>query len=136
MSTARSENDETTISHTTTIGSVAGPMHTGSGDITIGSFSVGSVSTRDEFLAALRAFKVEIDAGRQHGLPQEASDAVVLDLEAAESETKKVAPKVDHILKRLENAKAILVASSGIAAAANKLIPLIEKLIQSAGKVF
>jgi hypothetical protein len=43
-------------------GPVTGAVHTGSGDINIGTFVAGgAISTKEDFLSALRTFKAEID---------------------------------------------------------------------------
>lgn len=144
MGTTDSKPSKSTITHTTHIGSVTGQVHTGSGDIIIGSFSSGStVSTKEEFLSALREFKAELEAARQQGLPEETADNAIGEIEAAEQEVKKDVPKSERIVKRLENTKALLVAGTGVAAAttaavaaASKLIPLIETAIQTVAKVF
>ncbi len=55
--------------NTTYLGHIAGPVHTGSGDINFDTFSFGSaISTKDEFLAALRTFKEELNVAHQQGL--------------------------------------------------------------------
>jgi hypothetical protein len=144
MSTKDRKQDKPTITHTTHIGSVTGQVHTGSGDIIVGSFSLGgTVSTKDEFLSALRAFRAELEATRQQGLPEETADDAIIEVEAAEREAVKHTPKAERITKRLENARTILVAGTGVAtaataaaAAASKLIPLIETAIQTVGRIF
>jgi ABC-type uncharacterized transport system substrate-binding protein len=144
MSTTKPKQDKPIITHTTQIGSVTGQVHTGSGNIIVGSFSSGStVSTKDEFLSALRAFKAELETARQQGLPEETADDTIVEVEAAEREAEKNAPKADRIIKRLENAKAILIAGTGVATAvtaaaeaASKLIPLVETAIKTVSKIF
>jgi hypothetical protein len=143
MSNKDSKGDKTGATHTTHIGTVTGQVHTGSGDIIVHSFSSGTVSTKDAFLAALREFKVELDASRRLGLPEETADDVVAEVEAAEREAGKEAPKAGRITKRLEQAKSILEAStgaasalSGAAAAAGKLLPQINSAIQTVSSIF
>jgi len=144
MGTTDSKPGKSTITHTTHIGNVTGQVHTGSGDIIVGSFSSGSaVSTKEEFLSALREFKAELEAARQQGLPEETADNAIGEIEAAEQEVKKDVPKSERIVEHLENTKALLVAGTGVAtaataavAAASKLIPFIETAIQAVGKVF
>jgi len=144
MATTDSKPDKSAITHTTHIGSVTGQVHTGSGNIIVGSFSSGgTVSTKEEFLSALREFKAELEAARQQGLPEETADNAISEIEAAEQEVKKDVPKSERIVKHLENTKALLVAGTEVAsaataavAAASKLIPLIETAIQTVGKVF
>lgn len=144
MNTTDHNQDKPTVTHTTHIGSVTGQVHTGSGNIVVGSFSPGGiVSTQDEFLSALRELKAEVEAARQQGIPEETADDATSEIEAAERELKKDTPKAENIVKRLENVKAILVASTGVAtaatvtaAAAGKLISLVESAIQIVGKIF
>ena len=80
----KKEQDGTTFS--TRIGSATGAISTGTGDIKMGDFFVGSstTSTKEEFLEALRQFKKEIDNARQQGLPEDTADDVII--EVAESD--------------------------------------------------
>lgn len=125
------------------VGSVSGQVVTGSGNA-YGTFSFsGTVSNKEEFLSALRAFKEELDMAHQQGLPEDAYEDAVTEVEAAEREAKKDGSKPDRIVNRLERAKSILTAGTGVATAvtaaveiSNKLIPLIEAAIQTVGKIF
>jgi hypothetical protein len=143
MSTDDDKKGAPAVSHTTNIGSVTGQVHTGSGDIIVKSFTAGTISNKDEFLAALKEFKAELDAARQHGLEDEAIDDAIVEVEAAERETQKETPKADRLIGRLEKAKSILVSSTGVATAmsgaitaTNKLIPMIENAVHVVGRLF
>ncbi len=144
MNTDKQKQDKPTITNTTHIGSVAGPVHTGSGDIKIDSISyTGTISTKEDFLAALRTFREELEAAGLHGLPEETYDDTIIEVEAAEREAKKDTAKPDRIISRLGKAKAILMASAGMATAAtslveaySKLSSLIEAAIQAASRLF
>ena len=134
----KKEQDGTTFS--TQIGSITGAVSTGTGDINMGDFFAGSstISTKEEFLEALRQFKKEIDNARQQGLPEDTADDAVIEVEAAEREIAKDTPKSNRVISRLENAKAILLGSAGVATAATsvaaatgKLIPYLEQAIQA-----
>ena len=125
-------------------GSVTGQVHTGSGNINVGSFSSGgTVSTKDEFLSALRAFRAELEIACQQGLPEETTEDALVEVEAAERELGKDAPQPERIIRRLENTRAVLTAGTGVATAATaaaveaqKLIPIIENAIQTVSKIF
>ncbi len=146
MSTSDQESDISGSKYETHVGSVIGPVHAGKGDINVGTFNVSStvtISNRDEFLQALQKLAKELDAARQYGLQEEVADDTVIEVEAAEREAKKELPKLPRVVKRLEKAKALLVAGTGVAtataaavAAANQLVPLIESAIQAASKIF
>jgi hypothetical protein len=144
MGSANQDKNQPGPTNETHIGSVTGQVHTGSGDIRVSSFTTEStVSSRDEFLDALRAFKKEIDAARQQGLPDDTSDDVIVEVEAVERELEKDKPTPGRIVQRLENAKALLVSGTGVASAAggaataiNNLLPQLETAIQTVGKIF
>ena len=143
MSDKGPKKDTVVAEHTTHIGSVTGQVHTGSGDIIVKSFSSGAITNKDDFLAALRAFKAELDAVRLKGLPEETVDDVVTEVEAAEREVAKETPKAERIIKRLEQAKSIMEAGTGAASAiggaasaAGKLLPLINNAIHAVGSIF
>lgn len=144
MSTTEKKDDKPIATHTTQIGSVTGQVHTGTGDINVGTFSVGGVvSTREDFLSALREFKQALEVARKEGVPEDTIDDATVEVEAVEKEVKKDTPKPDRLIKRLENVKTILIGSAGVATAAttvvtavNKLIPLIETAIQTVNKIF
>lgn len=133
-----------TSTNTTHIGHLAGPVHTGSGDINIDALSYSNtISTKDEFLSALRAFKVELEVAHQQGLPEETYDDTIVEVEAAEREAKKDTSKPDRIIDRLEKAKAALTAGTGavtataaLIEASNKLAPLLEAAIHAISKIF
>jgi hypothetical protein len=143
MSMNEQQPNRPTITNTTHIGSVSGQVVTGSGNA-YGSFSFsGTVSNKEEFLSALRAFKEELDLAHQQGLSEDTYEDAVVEVEAAEREAKKDTSRSDRIVNRLERAKSILTVGTGVATAvtaavevSNKLIPLIEAAIQTVGKVF
>ncbi len=94
-------------------------------------------------MSALREFKTELDIARREGLPDDAADDAIVEVEAAQREIEKDTPKPERIVKRLENANAIIVAGTGVAtattaaaAAGGKLIPFIESAIQAISKLF
>lgn len=131
------------IKHETTIGSVTGQVHTGSGDIIVGSFSSGTISNKDEFLAALREFKAELEAARQRGLSEDITEDAITEIAAAEREANRDTPISERIIKRLGKVKELLLAGTGVAsatssavAAAEKLIPLVQTAIQHVPKIF
>ena len=143
MSNKGSKKDTSVAANTTHIGSVTGQVHTGSGDIIVKSFSAGAISSKSDFLEALREFRAELDAGRRQGLPEETADDVVAEVEAVEREVDKETPNAERIIKRLEQAKSILEAGtgaasaiSGAAGAAGKLLPLIQNAIHTVGSIF
>lgn len=143
MSETEQKETKPNVSHSTQIGSVTGQVHTGSGDIHVKSFSVGNIANQEDFVAALQHLKDELKTARQKGLDEDTTDDTLTELEAAEREAKKEGPKADRILKRLQQAQAILVAGTGVATAAtavtaavNNLLPLLEKAIQMVGQIF
>ena len=125
-------------------GSISGPVHAGIGDMNIGSFVAGgAISTKEEFLSALRAFKAEVDMAQQNGLLDEAADEAIGQIAVVEREAKKDAPKSQSIVERLEHVKALLTAGAGAAAAAgtaaaeaHKWLPMLEHLLQNARSIF
>ncbi len=137
------EENISSFTHTTKIGSVTGQVHTGSGDIIIKNYSSDTISSKDDFLLALRAFKMELDAARQKGLHDKTADEAIIEVEAAVQEAQKANPKSERITKRLEKAKEILVAGAGFVTAAtgataavNKLIPILKVAIDAISKIF
>lgn len=144
MSTGNHEQDKPTITNTTHIGYVAGPVHTGPGDINIETLLYGSaINTKEEFLSALRAFKGELEGARQQGLPEDIYDDTLVEVEAAEREAKKDTSNSSRIINRLERVKAVLTAGTGAATAitsaieaSNKLVPLLETVIHAVTKIF
>lgn len=132
------------VTNTTTIGSVTGQVHAGSGDIIVSSFTSSSIiSTKEEFLSALRVLRAELETAHQQGLLAETAKQAASEIEAAENEAVKDSPKSESIAERLEKAKAIIVAGAGIATAAatattaiGKLIPLIDMVIKHIGQIF
>ncbi len=144
MSSTDKKDDKSQTTHTTQIGSVTGQVHTGTGDINVGTFSVGGVvATKEGFLSGLRELKQALEMAGKEGLSEDTVDDAATEIEAAEKEINKEMPKAERILKRLEKAKAILIESAGVATAAatatiavNKLIPLIEAAIQAVSKIF
>lgn len=143
MSTSSEDQNKPTILNQPQIGNVTGQVHAGIGDINVHAFNVQSrdtISTKDDFLAALRELMAEIEAEREQGLPQETTDDTIIEVEAAEREAKKKEPKQDRIIHRLEKAKALLTAGTGLATVAatsvDKLVPLIENAIHAVSKLF
>src|SRR5688500_2807670 len=143
MNELHHDRDKGSVVNTTHIGTVTGQVSSGSGGIYIGSFSVGEVSTKDQFLAALREFRNELEAARDLVLPEETVDDAVTEIEAAQREAERDAPKSERIIKRLENTRNILVAGTGVATAASaateatgKLIPLLENAVQAINRIF
>ena len=143
MRKSRDDDGQQSISVTTNIGSVTGQVHTGSGDILVRSFSASTISTKDEFLSALRTFKTELDAAKQHGLQEQVADHAVAEVEAIEAEVNKQNPIVDRIISGLEKTKSLIasgtsMATSLISAAsiADKLVPGIEHAIRAAKMIF
>ena len=92
MSTSSEDQNKPTILNQPQIGNVTGQVHAGIGDINVHAFNVQSrdtISTKDDFLAALRELMAEIEAEREQGLPQETTDDTIIEVEAAEREAKK-----------------------------------------------
>lgn len=144
MDTDDKRQDRQIVTTTTNIGT-AGIVHSGSGPIYSNApFSVGNtISTKDEFLAALVALKKELEEARNRGLPEDTFVDAVTEVQAAELEAGRETPKSNRIVKRLESAKSLLTTGTGVAAAAaagieasNRLIALIEPLLQHASKLF
>jgi hypothetical protein len=125
-------------------GPVNGAVHTGSGDINISSLMAGgAISTKEDFLSALRAFKAEIDTAQRNGLPDDVATDAIGQIASVEHEANKDAPKPQKIVERLENVKKLLLAGSGAAAAvgtaateAHKWLPMLEHLLQNARSIF
>lgn len=146
MAVSNHDQHELTITNRTIIGSITGQLHLVSGNINVfNPLSSSTVSTKDEFLAALQAFRAQLEIARQQGLPEETVDDTDIEIEAAEREAKKNEPKAKRIVARLENAKTTLIVGTGAATfpataglvafptiAAGRLISLTE----SARKVF
>jgi hypothetical protein len=144
---SKSDEDKPIATHTTTFSGpvTAGGISTGSGSIYIGSqaLDVSTVSTKDEFLAALREFKKELEAAQRQGLPKRVTDDVIVEIEAVEREALSETPQLERITKRLENAKKVLVEATGVvaaataaAAAASKLVPFVQSTIEAASRLF
>jgi hypothetical protein len=144
MSKEDQKQKKITVSHNTEIGTVTGQVHTGSGNIIVHNFTAESkVSTKDEFLAALRAFSAEVEAAHEQGLPSDTADDVIIELNAAGLEVSKDEPKSERVVRRLERAKSAIVAVTGLATATSaaisageKFLPMIEKAIKIAGSLF
>jgi hypothetical protein len=116
-------------------GPVSGQIHTGSGDMHV---THPGAASKDELLAALRVFKAELDVARRQGLPGTTGDDVLAEVEAAEREVRKDAPQPERVVKRLDNAKELLVAGTGVTAAAttaveaaHKLVPLLDAALHA-----
>lgn len=129
--------------NTTHIGTVTGQVHTGSGDIVIRDVAFSAISNKEEFLAALRAFKEELDSARSLGLPAATVDNATTELEAVGGEAIREKPSPNRITEGLQRAKAILVASTGVATAssqavtaANKLAPIAQGMVELVEKIF
>ena len=128
----------------TSIGSVTGQVHTGSGNIIVSSFAANTIiSTKEEFLSALRGLKTELEAVRQQGFPQDSTNQAIAEVETAEEEVAKEKPKAETIAERLEKVKSILLVGTGIATATTaavtavgKLLPMIDTAIKYVGSVF
>ena len=144
MSKQDRKQSKSSITNTTSIGSVTGQVHTGSGDIIVKSFtSESKLSTKEEFLAALDALKAEMDTAHQQGIPEETIKKAVAEVEMAEQEAVMDKPKIEGIVERLDKAKAILVAGTGIATATTgaimamgKLIPLFDTAAKYVSTIF
>ena len=139
--TSKKRNGKGNISHVTNIQGVTGQVHTGSGDIHIGSFFVtNQVTSRTEFLAALREFKREVVNARNKELSEAVADEVILEVEAVEKEINLTNPRSNQIAERLIKAKSILVAAAGAAGAAtltiNKFLSVVDTAIQFVSKIF
>jgi hypothetical protein len=120
-----------TASFTTHIGSVTGPVHTGSGDINIGDFSVsGNISTQVEFLAYLKSLRSEIEKVQQKGVADEPSQQATDELKEAEREAGKDKPQAQKLRSHLENAKKLLISAAGVATAAKPVIDAIQSVAQ------
>lgn len=114
----------------TSIGSVTGQVHSGSGDIHVGGFIAGGpVSNRTDLIDALREFALEVDRSRQYGLANDIVDDVVTEIHAAKREAEKDHPEVNRLLSRLNNAKELLNAGSGTIQAASGAVSTVSKLL-------
>ena len=124
------KHSEPSVSYTTEFNGPAsvGALSSGSGDIHIGDLAsvMNSAGTKDEFLAALRAFKAEIESVQS--LSTEAADDVVVEIEAAEREVLKAEPQSVRVTKRLENAQKIITAAASAAGATATLYEALSKL--------
>jgi hypothetical protein len=117
------------VSNRTSIGCVTGQVHTGSGDLVIGSLTRGSESTKEAFLQALRQFQSELEAAKQKGLPGDVVLHTSEEIEAAAKEVELEDPTNDRIVSRLNRAKEILAASAGAASATALMASAVEKLV-------
>ena len=98
MGTTEKKDDKQNITHTTQIGSVTGQVHTGAGDINVGTFSVGGViSTKEDFISGLRELKQALETAGKEGLPEDTVDDAATEIEAAEKEANKETPKAERI---------------------------------------
>ena len=143
MNESEQKKGESSVTHSTQIGSVTGQVHTGSGDINIKSFSVGDISNRGDFVKALQQLMDEIETARHNGLDEKTINDALSEIKVAEQEARKEVPAASRVLKQLQQARAILVASAGAVTAAtttavavNRLLPLLEKAIHAAGQIF
>ena len=135
---------KTTITHTTTIGSVVGQVHTGSGNIEVRSFAPRvEISSNDEFVAVLREIRVELEVARNHGFSAETVEGIRAEIAAVEQEAKQKTPEASSMLKRLENARSFVVAATNTvtataaaAAATGKLVSLLETAIKAIRSIF
>jgi hypothetical protein len=134
----------TTITHTTTIGSVVGQVHTGSGNVEVGTFTAGvQISTTDAFVATLHKVRTELVAARQAGVATESVDAVAAEIAAAEQEARRRRPDASRIVDRLKKARTLVTAAAGVVsasaaavAAAGKIVLLLEAAIRAVGNIF
>jgi hypothetical protein len=135
---------KTTITHTTTVGSVVGQVHTGSGNIEVGSFAPRvEISSNDEFVAVLRELCAELEVARNHGFSAETVESIRAEIAAVEQEAKQKTPEASSMLKRLENARSFVVAATNTvtataaaAAATGKLVSLLETAIKAIRSIF
>lgn len=124
--------------HETHIGQIIGPTHFGSGNIDIENLSYTMPDSKNEFVVALQRLTSQLEHSSPDILPEDASEDVVIELKAAEQEATKPAPKRARVLKRLENAKEILLtvgkAAAGVAAI-SQFVEAIEHLINVANRL-
>lgn len=131
MSAKGKKKKDQTASYTTHIGSVTGPVHTGSGDINIGDLSIsGDISTQVEFLSYLEFLRSEIEKVQQKGVAEETSQQAIAELKEAEKEASKDKPQPQTLRTHLENAKKLLISAAGVATAAKPVIDAIQSLAQ------
>ena len=144
MSKKDNNPNPSSVTNTTAIGSVTGQVHTGSGDIYVRNFTSSTIiNSKEEFISALHALRTELEVAQQLGLPEDSAKQVTIEVDNAEHEATKDNPKAESIVGRLEKAKAILVAGTGVATATtaaitavNKILPLIDTVIKYVGKIF
>lgn len=144
MSEINHKKEKAGIAHTTYIGSVTGPVSTGSGPIIIENFSFNrEISTKDDFLAALRAFRLELEAAQVQGLPKEITEKTAVEIRSVEDEIEKKSPRTEYIVQKLEKTRNILEAVKNTATAAtdaveivSRLIPLIKFAVQAARRIW
>ena len=91
----------------------------------------------------MREFKKEVENSVKQGIPENAADDMLIEIEATERESQKDTPKLEWIVKRLKNVKELLTTATGVATAtgttitaAKALMPYVEKAIQLAGNLF
>jgi AAA+ ATPase superfamily predicted ATPase len=140
----QSDGPSEDATYRTSIGSVTGQVHTGSGDIHVGGFIAGApILSRTDLATALREFTVQIDRSRQHGLADDIADDIATEIDAARREAEKDYPKADRLVLRLESAKNLLgagagtaQAASGAASAAGNLLSVLQGWIQHIPSLF
>ena len=129
----------------TSIGSVTGQVHTGSGNIIVSSFTANTmISTKEEFLSALRGLRQNWrQFVNKDFLKNPRKIKPSWKVETAEEEAAKDKPRAETIAERLEKAKSILLAGTGIATATaaavtavGKLLLMIDTAIKYVGSVF
>jgi hypothetical protein len=144
MSTPDSSNQDSKIINTTQIGSVIGQVHTGSGDILISNsqFDLG-ITSRADLLTSLKQLRTELQVAQEQGVPNNAIEQAVAEIDDAEKEASQDEPNRDNLLSRLQHAKSVMLAAvSTVAAigsavnAVEKIVPSIEKIMQAVSKLF
>ncbi len=140
MSRADQPGKKPTITNTTHIhGTITGPVITGTGDVNIFGEMNRTLTTKEELVAALRQFRHELEVAQQQGLSEAPLARSIAEVEGATEEAEKSKPDPTRIVKRLENAKTILASVTSVATMAgtvsDKLMPAIEHIIQSIGKL-
>lgn len=126
------------VSNTTHIQSVSGEqvnVGAGSGDINAQYTAPSQINTKEQFLDALREFKRELDAARAQGLPQDAADIAITQVQAAEQAAREDSPRATEVRSSLEKAKEALVLVSASAATTGAVVTAADKLVDFAQKL-
>lgn len=126
----KNKKDQSTV-FSTHIGSVTGPVHTGSGDINIENISISTnISTKVEFLSYLKSVRSEIEMAQQEGLPEDTAKRASAELKDAEKEASKDKPNPRSLQIHLENAKRILLSVAGLATATKTIVDAVQSMVQ------